>query len=76
MAKVKKCIIFSNGLVMSFDEKDEQVSECQGFILDVAEKLKDCCDENTKWKLGDYGRWLFEANLSWYWEKIKREQKI
>ena len=76
MAKVKDCTIFANGMVMSFDENGEQVSECQGFILDIAEKLKNCCDENTKWKLGDYGRWLFEANLSWYWEKKKKEQKI
>ncbi len=71
MAKVKDCIIYSNGMVGSFDEKGEQIPECQGFILDIAEKLKSCCNENTRWKLGEFGRWLHDANFSWYWEKKK-----
>lgn len=75
MSKIVECIIFSNGNVISFDEKGEQAPECQGFILDIAEKLKECCDENTRWKLGEFGRWTYGANLSWYWEKKKREQK-
>lgn len=73
MSKIKDCIIFSNGMVSSFDEKGEQVSDCQGFILEIAEKLKECCDENTRWKLGEFGRWTHDANLSWYWEKKKEK---
>lgn len=71
MAKVKDCIIFTNGIVLSFDENGEQTSGCQGFILDIAEKLKSCCDENTKWNFGEFGKWTHDANLSWYWEKKK-----
>lgn len=62
--KIKNCIIFTNGMVSSFDEKGEQVPECQGFILDIANKLKSCCDENTKWQLG-----VQDANLEWYWKE-------
>lgn len=69
MVKIKECIIATNGMVISFDEKGEQVPECQGFILDIAEKLKDNCDENTKWSFG-----LLKANMNWYWkEKNKTE---
>ncbi len=64
MTKVKDCIIFTNGMVASLDENGEQIADCQGFILDIAEKLKNCCDENTIWQFGEW-------NLKWYWEKKK-----
>ena len=76
MAKVKDCIIFTNGIVLSFDENGEQIPDCQGFILDIAEKLKSFCDENTKWKFGEFGKWAYDANLSWYWEKKKENDNI
>lgn len=76
MTKVKECAIWTNGLVMSFDEKGEPIPEYQGFILDIAEKLKSGCDENTKWIFGNWGEWAEEANFNWYWEKKKKEQKI
>lgn len=76
MAKVKKCIIFTSGMVASFDEKGEQISECQGFILDIAEKLKNCCDENTEWSFGKYKEWIEEAKFKWYWEKKNKLNDI
>ncbi len=64
MVKIKECILFTNGMVGSFDNNDEQIPGCQGFILDIADKLKENCDENTKWQLG-----VQDANLEWYWKE-------
>ena len=69
MPKVKDCIVFTNGQVMAFDEKGKQVVECQGFILDVAEKLLKCCNEKTTWHFAKLGKWLTEADFSWRWKK-------
>ena len=74
MTKIENCTIWTNGMVSCFDKSGEQIPEYQGFILDVAEKLKTGCDENTKWSLGKFGELLLDANLGWYWEK-KKEQK-
>lgn len=76
MAKVKSCTIYTNGMVISFDESGEQIPDCQGFILEIAEKLKNCCDENTMWKLGEFGKWTNDANFSWYWERKKENDNI
>jgi len=73
MAKVKDCIVFTNGMVSSFDSKGEQISECQGFILDIADKLKECCDENTTWKFGNWEGGILDAKFSWYWKKRKED---
>jgi hypothetical protein len=73
MAIVKSCTIWTNGIVMSFDEKGEQIPGYQGFILDIAEKLKIGCDENTKWTFGNWSEWLHDANLNWYWTKDKQD---
>lgn len=67
---VKNCIIFPNGMVASFDDKGGQIPACQGFILDIADKLKNCCDENTKWQLG-----VQDADFAWYWMKEKESEK-
>lgn len=73
MAKIKECILATNGMVGSFDDNDEQIPECQGFILDIADKLKDNCDENTKWTFGGPGKGMLDANMNWYWEKKKEK---
>lgn len=73
MTKVKNCTIWTNGMVSSFDDKGEQIPGCQGFILEVAGKLKICCDKYTKWSFGKYEEWLQEAKLEWYWEKKKEK---
>ncbi len=75
MAIVKSCTIWTNGIVMSFDEKGEQIPEYQGFILDISEKLKTGCDENTKWTFGKWGEWLQDIDVKWYWEKKKKERQ-
>lgn len=69
MEKIKSCIIWTNGMIFSFDEKGEHVQECEGFILDIAEKLKNNCDENTKWEFGKWAEWIEDAKLGWHWEK-------
>lgn len=75
MAIVKECSIWTNGMVISFDEKGEQIPEYGGFILDISEKLKTGCDENTKWIFGRWGEWAQDANLNWYWTKDKQDNK-
>ena len=76
MTKIKECIIWTNGMVSNFDEKGEQIPEYQGFILDIADKLKDNCDENTKWNFGKWQEWAYDANFKWYWEKKKSKELI
>lgn len=76
MINVKNCIIWTNGLVSSFDEKGEQIPECQGFILEIADKLKEHCDENTKWQFGKYGEGILDANMKWYWEAKKQPKEV
>lgn len=76
MTKIKECIIWTNGMVMSLDEKGEQIPEYQGFILDIADKLKDNCDENTIWRFGKWQEWAYDANFNWYWEKKKSKELI
>lgn len=77
MAKIKEgnavstATIWTNGMVMCFDEKGEEIPEYEGFILDIADKLKDNCDENTKFSFGKWQEWVYEANFKWYWEKKK-----
>ena len=70
---IKNCIIFTNGVVMAFDEDGNQIPEYQGFILDVAEELKSHCNENTKWEFAEWGKWSMPINLSWWW-KEKQEK--
>lgn len=69
--KIKKCIIWSNGMVSSFDMFDNQVSECQGFILNIADTLKQYCDKDTKFQLGKWNDVLLDADFSWFWIKKK-----
>lgn len=71
--KVKECYIFTNGMVAAFDEEGNQITECQGFILDVANKLKTYCDKDTKWGFCKWRGWAQEADFSWWWEQ--KEEK-
>lgn len=70
MVKIKECMLATNGMVASIDENDEQIAEYQGFILDIADKLKENCDENTKWTFGG----SIDCDMNWYWKKIKAEK--
>ncbi len=75
MKKIKNCIIFTNGMVSCFDENGDQIGDCQGFILDVAEVLKNNCDEDTRWQFGKWGGYVQDANFNWYWENMKNIDK-
>ena len=72
---VTNCIIFTNGMVMAFDENGNQVAECQGFILNVAEKLKSHCNENTKWEFAEWKKWSMPANFNWWWKNKNLKEK-
>jgi hypothetical protein len=75
MAIVEECSIWTNGMVISFNKKGEQIPEYGGFILDIAEKLKVGCDENTKWTFGKWEEWAQDANFNWYWEQKKKDKQ-
>lgn len=75
MVKIKDCILATNGMVSTFDENGEQILGLQGFILDIADKLKENCDENTKWIFGGPGKGTLDCNMSWYWKKKKDEKE-
>lgn len=66
LPKVVDCTIGTGGMVMAFDAEDNQVTECQGFILAVASELKIRCDKNTKWFFGKRDAWLVEAYFNWW----------
>ena len=73
MAKVTELWLFSNGMVMAFDEKGEQVVGCQGFILDIADAIAEYCDSETKWFMASR-EGSVDANWSW-WFRRREEQK-
>lgn len=76
IGKIESCTIFTNGMVASYDKEGNQIPDCQGFILDIAEKLKTYCDENTIWHLGKYGEWMESANMNWYWKKTENNEQM
>lgn len=67
--KVKTVHFYKNGNVMVFDQSGEQIPELQGFILEVAEKLKEKCDKDTKFNFADWRIGSQECNFSWWFEK-------
>ena len=73
----KKCqtvIIYKQGVVQCFDKNGCQISECQGFILDIADKLKECCDKNTEWFVADWEKWKNPLNLNWWFERWNKKK--
>ena len=62
--RIKDCFIFANGNVACTDENGEQMPDCQGFILEIAGKLKENCDKNTHFHLNRK-----DADFSWWFEK-------
>ncbi len=75
MAVIKSCIIWTNGTVSSFNKEGEQIPEYQGFILDIADKLKTACDENTKWTFSGWNEWSQDADFGWHWAKEDHDSK-
>lgn len=68
MTKAKQVILFTNGMIAAFDEKGEQIPEYQGFIFEVAEKLKTVCDKDTKFSIGASGIGEIEMEVAWWFE--------
>ena len=73
--KVVHATIFTNGMVMAFNDKGEQMSDCQGFILDehVRKNLVESCDKDTKFDFGDWtNKTGMSANFGWWWKDSKK----
>lgn len=72
MGKVKDVFIFTNGNTMVMDESGEQLPEYQGFILDIAGKLMDVCDEETNFECKEFrtGHGV-RLDISWWFEKYR-----
>lgn len=48
--KISYCYLFPNGMIVTFDEKLEQVPSLQGrFSEELYRKIKEHADVNTKW---------------------------
>ncbi len=73
MTRIKKCVIWTNGMVLSFDENGNQIPDCQGFILEISEKLRINCDEDTKFSFGKWDEFIEDVDFSWYWLKNKTQ---
>ncbi|MCD6124312.1 hypothetical protein J7J62_03975 [bacterium] len=72
MREIKDCFVFTNGMVMAFDKNGKQITECQGFILDVADKLLSYCNKQTQWHFAKWQEWAIPVNFNWRWEKDKK----
>ena len=58
MAQIKMVVLWSNGMVLAFDERGEQVPECQGRLLVVREKLRDLVGEWLTAKRQVHTAWI------------------
>ena len=70
--KVGSVTFFTNGMTMAFDEKGEQISKLQGFILDaeIIDKLKKHCNKDTKFYFADWNkREKLSLNIKWWFDK-------
>ena len=61
----------NNGFVFARDKEGQAIELCQGFILDKADWLRKCCDENTTWFIEtDYhAKTGIHADFSWWWRE-------
>jgi len=62
MAQIKMVVLLSDGMVLAFDERGEQVPECQGRLLVVREKLRDLVGDGTRFYIGVWGTGILETN--------------
>ena len=69
--RAKEVIVFTNGNIMVFDEKGNQIPSCQGCFLDtkIIEKLNKYCDINTKFYFGNWNEKVKQfVNVKWWFE--------
>ena len=58
--------IFTNGMVLVFDEQEQQVPKFNGEIFTINwKKLKELCNENTKFRICEWGKQTIKGNISW-----------
>lgn len=69
--KIDAVWICDNGNVLVFDDKGEQVPEYQGFLFDIADRLKEVCDRDTEFKFCRWQEWQKKCNFAWWF--IKKE---
>ena len=66
---IAKVSMTDTGMIFAYDAEGNQVEVCNGFILAVAGKLIEHCDENTKWT---FGQWLdrkLPIVMGWWWRE-------
>jgi len=69
--EAKQVIFFTNGNIMVFDKEGEQISQCQGCILDVKiiRNLNKYCDKDTEFYFGDWESKIKNPlNLQWWFK--------
>lgn len=66
----KDVFIFPNGMVAVCDKNGKQMPEYQDFLLEVASKLPEVCDENTRFYMNGV-----DADFVWWFQKQKNELK-
>jgi len=62
----KDVFILHDGMVVVFDKNGRQMPEYHGFLLEVASKLPEVCDENTWFYMGGV-----DVYFSWWFRKQK-----
>ena len=68
--EIKEVIIFTNGNVLCYDNEGKQMPMFQGFIFDVAEKLKENCDKDTKFMFMRYATGeILECKFDWWFKE-------
>lgn len=72
---IREVNIFTNGMVMAFDENGQQVAKCQGFIFEVVKSLVKYCDEKTHFNFMSWKNWTEECDFSWWFKKAKVQDK-
>ena len=72
--KIKYVHFCSNGMVIVFDYNGEQIGELQGFIFDVASKLKKHCDKDTQFYYVKGGEHIIDCDFKWWFEKQEVKQ--
>lgn len=66
---IKEIYIWTNGMIMAFNEYGEQEPKCQGFLFErrVSDNIKKMADKNTQFYFGNWAdKTKDKVNFSWY----------
>ena len=67
----KHVTFFTNGNIMVFDKNGEQISKCQGCILDtkIIRNLNKYCNKDTEFYYGDWNeKTKIPLNMKWWFK--------